>query len=90
MGFIDKINKMCDVEKEDAKDTDVDSIISDRCWKETYKGDSRKWLLRDVTRNSLQGAMSAMKESYQYPEQIHQPEIGQFNKFKFLREKESK
>lgn len=66
---------MCDKEE---KDADNESIISDRCWKETYKGDSRKWLLRGVTPNSLQGVTSNMKESYQYPENFRQTEIGQY------------
>lgn len=66
--------EMCDKQEEN----DAESVISDSCWKETYKGDSRKWLLRDVTPNSLKGVTSAMKEHYQYPESSH-GEIGQFN-----------
>lgn len=65
--------------KEVEEENDKDSIISDRCWKETYKGASRKWILRDKTPNSLSGVMSAMKETYQYPERLRDTEIGQFN-----------
>lgn len=65
---------MCDNKKEEV--TDNESIISDSCWKENYKGDSRKWLLRDITPNSLSGVTSMMKESYQYPENLRETEIG--------------
>lgn len=48
---------------------DKDSVISDRCWEEKYRGDSRKWLTRDSSTKKSRGMIcSAMKESFMVPE----------------------
>lgn len=47
---------------------DDDSVLSDRCWEEKYKGDSRKWLIRDASRQKIDSTLcSTMKATYQYP-----------------------
>lgn len=47
---------------------DDDSVLSDRCWEEMYKGDSRKWLIRDGSRQKIDSTLcSTMKATYQYP-----------------------
>lgn len=59
---------MC--KKENAKNEveDKDSIVSDRCFEEMYKGDSRKWLLRDRSvRKGNPPTISTMKDEYRYP-----------------------
>lgn len=48
---------------------DDDSVISDRCWEEKYKGDSRRWLIRDASRQKTDSSVSStMKDTYLYPE----------------------
>lgn len=47
---------------------DDDSVLSERCWEEKYRGDSRKWLIRDGSRQKIDSFMcSTMKDTYQYP-----------------------
>lgn len=47
---------------------DDDSVLSERCWEEKYKGDSRKWLIRDGSRQKIDTSLcSTMKDTYQYP-----------------------
>lgn len=47
---------------------DDDSVISDRCWQEIHRGDSRKWLIRDASRQKMDSTVcSTMKSSYLYP-----------------------
>lgn len=47
---------------------DDDSVVSEKCWKETYRGDSRKWLMRDESRkNSDSRLKSTMKATFSYP-----------------------
>lgn len=49
---------------------DDDSVLSDRCWEEQYKGDSRKWLIRDASRQKIDSTLcSTMKATYQHPYQ---------------------
>ena len=50
------------------KTKDDDSIISERCWTENYRGDSRKWLIRDgCTSHSQTKWLSTMKSTYPFP-----------------------
>lgn len=47
---------------------DDDSVISDRYWQEMHRGDSRKWLIRDASRQKMDASVcSIMKTSYLYP-----------------------
>lgn len=59
------------------KDEDKDSVVSDRCWEEIYKGDSRKWLLRDGSTKKSENVVSTMKDTYLYPHHEDQV-IGNF------------
>lgn len=41
----------------------------EKCWKPTFKNDSRKWLIRDASYNKLQDPLcSTMKSTYGYPD----------------------
>lgn len=56
---------MCD-EKKSIKDDD--SVVSERCWQEMHRGDSRKWLIRDASRQKMDSSVcSTMKATYPYP-----------------------
>lgn len=57
--------------REEVEEQDDDSII-DKCWVAKYKGDSRKWLIRDGSYKKQRGPlMSSMKASFTYPEHTH-------------------
>jgi len=61
-------------EEHDKGGTDNESL-EERCWQEEYKGDSRKWLIRDASAKHPRGPLcSAMKESYLYPERENSDE----------------
>lgn len=56
---------------------DDDSIVSEKCWQENHRGDSRKWLMRDgSTKTSNAGLMSTMKATYPYPVQEERECVG--------------
>lgn len=57
---------------------DDDSVLSDRCWEEKYKGDSRKWLIRDGSRQKIESFLcSTMKDTYRCPLQEDHQSIGE-------------
>ncbi|XP_074040507.1 uncharacterized protein [Leptinotarsa decemlineata] len=61
-------------EKQDIKDDD--SLIEQQ-WFEKYKGDSRKWLIRDGSyKNVPERLCSTMKAAYTYPISEERSEIG--------------
>lgn len=69
-------------EEHDKGGTDNESL-EERCWQEEYKGDSRKWLIRDASAKHPRGSLcSAMKESYLYPER-EIPDEKNLGKFSF-------
>lgn len=46
---------------------DDDSLI-ERCWEEQYRGDSRKWLIRDGSyKNPRDPLCSTMQATYNFP-----------------------
>lgn len=48
---------------------DDDSIMSERCWKEMYRGDSRKWLIRDASRQKIDSSVcSTTKATFPHPD----------------------
>ncbi|XP_044756881.1 uncharacterized protein LOC123315297 [Coccinella septempunctata] len=53
---------------------DDDSVISERCWQENHRGDSRKWLMRDGQKKIPPHRIySTMRASYSPPEEdVHQ------------------
>ncbi|KAB0800664.1 hypothetical protein PPYR_06403 [Photinus pyralis] len=55
---------------------DKDSVVSDRCWEEKHKGDSRKWLIRDGSRRNSSGQASVMRADYIFPESDERYFIG--------------
>ncbi|KAH1022441.1 uncharacterized protein LOC109534202 [Dendroctonus ponderosae] len=58
---------MKDCAKHPAKTDSLESLQA-KCWQETYKGESRKWLIRDASGKSPQGPLcSTMKETYVSP-----------------------
>lgn len=49
---------------------------SEKCWRQTYNGDSRKWLIRDASHKMRQDPLcSTMKDSYRYVK--NQEKIGE-------------
>lgn len=49
---------------------DDDSVISERCWQENHRGDSRKWLMKDGQKKiPARRIYSTMKASYSPPEE---------------------
>ncbi|XP_045467376.1 uncharacterized protein LOC123675878 [Harmonia axyridis] len=49
---------------------DDDSIISERCWRENHRGDSRKWLMRDgQAKVAAHRIYSTMRATYTPPEE---------------------
>lgn len=54
-----------------------DSAVSEKCWQENRRGDSRKWLIRDGSNKNLNSDLqSTMKASYTYPFQDERVCIG--------------
>ncbi|CAG9768857.1 unnamed protein product [Ceutorhynchus assimilis] len=51
-------------------ETEENESLLEKCWVEEYKGDSRKWLIRDASSKLPHGLLcSTMKESYPCPVQ---------------------
>lgn len=76
---------MCDSYEEDMDcspvEEDTGSVISERCWEEKYRGDSRKWLVRDGSTKKSRGEISSCtRESFQMPENDERPFIGNFKR----------
>lgn len=47
---------------------DHDTVMTERCWKEMHRGNSRKWLIQDASQQKMNSSLcSTMKSCYQYP-----------------------
>ncbi|KAJ8915217.1 hypothetical protein NQ315_015440 [Exocentrus adspersus] len=58
----------CRPEAEKQKGDEDEESLMEECWTAKYKGDSRKWLIRDGSYKNRRGPlMSSMKASYIYP-----------------------
>lgn len=74
----------CDdkVLEQQRKEREIADAMEEKCFKEMYPGDSRKWLLRDPAWSPWDPPIgSTMKDTYRYPEFDATPLVGKFNFF---------
>lgn len=80
---------MKDCETPPTKANSLESL-QEKCWQETYKGESRKWLIRDASGKFPRGPLSStMKETYVCPSKedsdgknMGETKLGKFAAFK--------
>ncbi|KAL1490804.1 hypothetical protein ABEB36_013438 [Hypothenemus hampei] len=78
-------DRECDKSKIEADDNES---LLEKCWQEEYKGDSRKWLIRDASAKTPPSPLcSTMKESYLYPERGNPVERNMGKRREFLLKK---
>lgn len=63
--------------REQKQREDDEDSLRDRCFEESYRGDSRKWLIRDGSKGkSLLPITSTMKSSFDVPDAYLRPNEG--------------